>query len=133
MAEIKKTKVQKFEEILALDVLNAEQREFIEKEIELIKKKNSHISKADKEKSALNENIKNRIVEIVNGTDEIFNTTQLANLLTSELNVTITSQRVAPLTNKLVDEGLIKVDVVKGRKFFKKALCLLEGKGVYSV
>lgn len=121
MAEIKKTKVQKFEEILALDVLNAEQREFIEKEIELIKKKNSHISKADKEKSALNENIKNRIVEIVNGTDEIFNTTQLANLLTSELNVSITSQRVAPLTNKLVDEGLIKVDVVKGRKFFKKA------------
>lgn len=121
MAEIKKTKVQKFEEILALDVLNAEQREFIEKEIELIKKKNAHISKTDREKSALNENLKNRIVEIVNGTDEIFSTTQLANRLTDEFGVSITSQRVAPLTNKLVNAELIKVDIVKGRKFFKKA------------
>lgn len=121
MANEKKiTKVQRFEEILLVEGLNAEQRAFIEKEIELLKKKNSHISKADKAKAELNEKVKVSIIELINSSNEILTATQIATKLTSTLEIAITSQRVAPIVNKLVDEGTVGVDVVKGRKYFKR-------------
>lgn len=118
--EKKVTKVQRFEEILLVEGLNDEQRAFIEKEIELLKKKNSHISKADKAKAELNEKVKVSIIELVNSSNEILTATQIATKLTSTLEIAITSQRVAPIVNKLVDEGIVGVDVVKGRKYFKR-------------
>ena len=121
MANEKKiTKVQRFEEILLVEGLNDEQRAFIEKEIELLKKKNSHISKADKAKAELNEKVKVSIIELINSSNEILTATQIATKLTSTLEIAITSQRVAPIVNKLVDEGTVGVDVVKGRKYFKR-------------
>lgn len=120
MAEKKMTKVQRFEEILGIDALTDEQREFLTKEIELLKKKNSHISKADKAKAELNEKVRETALEIINSGDVIYTATELANALSKELDVAITSQRVAPIVNKLVDEGLLGVDVVKGRKYYKR-------------
>lgn len=122
VTEKKITKVQRFESILAVEGLNDEQRAFIEKEIELLKKKNSHISKADKAKAEMNDKIKVRIGELVNAGNELFTTTDLANKLSVEFEMIITSQRIAPITNALATEGIIGVDVVKGRKFYKRAV-----------
>lgn len=95
--------------------------EFINSQIDKLEKKNSHKSKADKEKDLLNEKIRNEIVTYLKGIEEPVGATQLSMILSDRLGEFVSSQRVTPQLTKLVaDEMVVKV-TEKGKTFYKIA------------
>lgn len=95
--------------------------EFINSQIDKLDKKNTHKSKADKEKDLLNEKIRNEIVSYLTGIEEPVGATQLSMILSDRVGEFVSSQRVTPQLTKLVaDEMIVKV-TEKGKTFYKIA------------
>lgn len=125
---MEETKVVKFSEmhkaeklcaIAKVEGLTDEMKEFLYKEVENLKKKNSYKSKADKEKDAENENIENIIVETLKGFDKAVATTDIAVVVGSKLNKYISTQRITPRCKVLVESGKIERIVEKGVNKYK--------------
>ena len=125
---MEETKVVKFSEmhkaeklcaIAKVEGLTEEMKEFLYKEAENLKKKNSYKSKADKEKDAENESIENIIVETLKGFDKAVATTDIAVVVGSKLNKYISTQRITPRCKALVDSGKIERIVEKGVNKYK--------------
>lgn len=125
---MEETKVVKFSEmhkaeklcaIAKVDGLTDEMKEFLYKEAENLKKKNSYKSKADKEKDAENDNIENIIVETLKGFDKAVATADIAVVVGSKLNKYISTQRVTPRCKALVNANLIECVVEKGVNKYK--------------
>lgn len=125
---MEETKVVKFSEmhkaeklgaIAKVDGLTDEMRDFLYKEAENLKKKNSYKSKADKEKDAENESIENIIVETLKGFDKAVATADIAVVVGSKLNKYISTQRVTPRCKALVNANLIECVVEKGVNKYK--------------
>lgn len=125
---MEETKVVKFSEmhkaeklcaIAKVEGLTDEMKEFLYKEAENLKKKNSYKSKADKEKDAENENIENIIVETLKGFDKAVATTDIAVVVGSKLNKYISTQRITPRCKVLVEGGKIERIVEKGVNKYK--------------
>lgn len=95
--------------------------EFINSQIDKLNKKNSHKSKADKEKELLNEKIRNEIIPYLTGIEEPVSTTHLSMVLSDRLGVFISSQRVTPQLTRLVADGVVVKKIEKGKTFYKIA------------
>lgn len=112
-------KAEKLGAIAKVDGLTDEMRDFLYKEAENLKKKNSYKSKADKEKDAENDNIENIIVETLKGFDKAVATADIAVVVGSKLNKYISTQRVTPRCKALVNANLIECVVEKGVNKYK--------------
>jgi hypothetical protein len=116
----KKTVVQMYEEILAIEGLSAEQKSFIEKRIEITKKKNANrgtgeLTPKQKEKVAADTAIENSIVAVmVQGAK--YTATDLVKCLDRE-DVPST-QKLTPRLTALVDNGKVVKVVEKGRTYY---------------
>jgi hypothetical protein len=95
--------------------------EFINSQIDKLDKKNSHKSKADKEKDLLNEKIRNEIVSYLTGIEEPVGATQLSMVLSDRVGEFVSSQRVTPQLTKLVADEMVVKMTEKGKTFYKIA------------
>ena len=109
MAEVKVTKKDMFNEVIAL----AEQAG--RHEIELLAKRNSADSKAKAKKAAENTELANKIVEYLAGVDAPVATLEIATA------IGISTQKATPILKGLVDEKRVVETVDKRKKFFALA------------
>ena len=113
----KKTVVEMFEEIKALPGLTKEQVEFLEKRIEITKKKNASGSgeNAKPTKTQIeNEGIKNTIVSVLTTTP-----TAITDLIKSSADLAgYTNQKVSALLTQLLKERRVVRTEVKGKAHY---------------
>ena len=115
----KKTVVQMYEELLAIEGLTDEQKEFLNKRIEITQKKNANRSAEptpkQKEKMAHDKALRERIVAVmVEGT--AYTPSDLVKLVDSA--EIASTQKLTPMLTVLIDEGVITKAVVKGRSVY---------------
>ena len=115
----KKTVVQMYEEILAVNGLTAEQKAFIEKRIEITKKKNEKRSTEptpkELEKMAHTAEIKTAIVgAMVDGVQ--YTATDIIKLI--DRNDVASTQKVTPILTALVEDNQLVKAIVKGRSVY---------------
>ena len=123
----KKTVVQMYEEILAIPSLNAEQKAFIEKRIEITKKKNAsgktgELTPKQREKMEQNEGYKTAIVAVMSENVQ-YTPSDLVKLLNNP--AIVNTQKITPLLTALVEEKRLVKSTVKGRSVY--ALPSIEG------
>ena len=119
----KKTVVQMFEEILPLCV-NDEQRAFIEKRIEITKKKNAGGENTKPTKTQLeNEGIKGTILSVLTTTP-----TTITNLVKSHAELSgYSNQKISALLTQLLKENKVERTEVKGRAHYALSAPSAEG------
>lgn len=113
----KKTVVEMFEELLAIPTLTEEQKNFLEKRIEITKKKNASGSgeNAKPTKTQLeNEGIKDTIVSVLTTTP-----TTITDLIKSSADLAgYTNQKVSALLTQLLKERRVVRTEVKGKAHY---------------
>ena len=116
----KKTVVQMYEELMAIEGLTQEQKDFLAKRIEITKKKNAsgkdgELTPKQKEKMAQTEVYKTSIVEaMIEGVQ--YTPTDVVKLIdVAEISST---QKVTPLLTALVEENRLVKATVKGRSVY---------------
>ena len=115
----KKTVVEMFEEIKALPGLTEEQVEFLEKRIEITKKKNANRSAEPTpkqlEKMAHDAELRAKVVAVMVA-DATYTPSDIVKLVdTAEIPNT---QKLTPLLTALVGEGVLTKATVKGRSVY---------------
>lgn len=115
----KKTVVQMYEEILAIPSLNAEQKAFIEKRIEITKNKNAKRSTEPTpkqlEKMALEAEIENAVVSAMEADTE-YTPSDLVKLI-ARADV-LNTQKLTPRLTALVEANKVVKATVKGRSVY---------------
>ena len=111
------TNAEKFGAIMLLDGVTDEMREFLNKQIENLKKKNSYKSKADKVKDAENEKIEQLICDSVD--EHPISTAEIAIMIGASLGKYISTQRITPRCKHLVSVNRIECVVEKGVNKYK--------------
>lgn len=116
MAEKKITKVEKFEMLLKIDevIENEMLVEFINKEIELTQKKNAYKS-VNKKKISENNEIVAEIESVFGGNHNLM--LACADIC-RHLDFKYTTQKLSPQLNKMVENGILKEQIEKKRKYF---------------
>lgn len=114
MAEVKVTKKDMFNEVIAMAKANDRQDivEFAEREIELLNKRNSADSKAKVKKAEENAALADKVVEFLASADEGMAALPIAS------EVGVSTQKIAPILKALVNEGRITVTEEKRKKFY---------------
>jgi hypothetical protein len=103
-----KTIAEKFAEIRDLEGLTTEMREFLDKEIDKVVKKNAHKGKANKEKAEKQDKIEGVIMEVLAGASEPLTATLISIAVGTHLGEYVSTQKITPRCKALVDEGLIE-------------------------
>ena len=115
----KKTVVQMYKEILAIPSLNAEQKAFIEKRIEITEKKNANRSAEPTpkqlEKMALETEIENAVVSAMSADTE-YTVSDLVKLI-ARADV-LNPQKLTPRLTALVEANKVVKATVKGRSVY---------------
>ena len=115
----KKTVVEMFEEIKALPGLTKEQVEFLEKRIEITKKKNANRSTEPTpkqlEKMAETKALQNKVVAVM-AEGITYSPTDLVKLV-DEPTIAST-QKITPLLTALVADGVLTKGTAKGRSVY---------------
>ena len=114
MATTKVTKKDMFNEIIALATTNDRQDiiDFAKKEIELLNKRATTETKADKEKKAEKERLTESIIELLTNTNEAYTTMDIAT------KVGISPQKTTPIMAALLLENKVKFEIKKGKKYY---------------
>ncbi len=115
----KKTVVEMFEEIKALPGLTKEQVEFLEKRIEITKKKNANRSTEptpkQKEKMAHDAELRGKVVTVM-AEGVTYTPSELVKLVdNAEIPNT---QKITPMLTALVTDGVLTKATVKGRSVY---------------
>ena len=115
----KKTVVQMFEEIKALPGLTAEQIAFLEKRIEITKKKNANRSTEptpkQREKMAHDAELRGKVVAVmVEGST--YTPSDLVKLV--DIAEIPNTQKITPMLTTLVTDGVLTKTTVKGRSVY---------------
>lgn len=113
------TKAEKFSAICKVNGLTDEMRNFLTKEIENLKKKNSYKSKADLEKEKENEELEKIIVDILSNYDKPVATATIANVISAKVDTYISTQKITPRCKALVKANAIECIVEKGVNKYK--------------
>jgi len=116
----KKTVVQMYEELLALNGLTDEQKAFLEKRIEITKKKNAgnkdgELTPKQKERMEQTEAYKTAIVGAMTANTQ-YTPTELVKVLNDP--TIVSTQKITPLLTDLVEEKRLVKTTVKGRNVY---------------
>lgn len=112
----KKTVVEMYTEIMAVEGLTDEQREFLAKRIELTEKKNAKSASKPTAQQVANEGIKDTIVQVL-GELGIPSTITDMQKHSAELNE-LSNQRITSLLTQLVKAEQVERTMVKGKAHF---------------
>ena len=115
----KKTVVEMFEELMAIPTLTEEQKNFLEKRIEITKKKNANRSAEPTpkqlEKMAHDAELRGKVVAVM-AEGVTYTPSDIVKLVdTAEIPNT---QKLTPLLTALVGEGVLTTATVKGRSVY---------------
>ena len=115
----KKTVVEMFEELMAIPTLTEEQKNFLEKRIEITKKKNANRSTEPTpkqlEKMAHDAELRSKVVAVM-AEGVTYTPSDIVKLVdTAEIPNT---QKLTPLLTALVGEGVLTKATVKGRSVY---------------
>ena len=115
----KKTVVEMFEELMAIPTLTEEQKNFLEKRIEITKKKNANRSAEPTpkqlEKMAHDAELRGKVVAVM-AEGVTYTPSDIVKLVdTAEIPNT---QKLTPLLTALVGEGVLTKATVKGRSVY---------------
>ncbi len=115
----KKTVVQMYEELLTIEGLTQEQKDFLNKRIEITKKKNANRSAEptpkQKEKMAHDKALRDKVVAVmVKGVS--YTPSDLVKLV--DVAEIPNTQKLTPMLTTLVTEGVISKVVEKGRSYY---------------
>lgn len=112
----KKTVVEMYTEIMAVEGLTDEQREFLAKRIELTEKKNAKSASKPTAQQIANEITKQTIVQVLGelATPSTIDDMQKANASLSDLS----NQRMSALLTQLVKAEQVERTLVKGKAHF---------------
>ena len=115
----KKTVVQMYEEILQVAGLTDEQRAFIEKRIEITKKKNANRSAEptpkQREKMEQDERFKQAIANVMEA-NVAYTPSDLVKLI--DIAEITSTQKITPLLTAMVNDGVLTKATVKGRSVY---------------
>ena len=115
------TKAEKFGVIAEVAGVTEEQKEFLYKEIEALKKKNSYKSKADKEKESQNVTIEEHIKSVLKDSAEPMTTAQIATTVGTLMGIYMSTQKIVPRCKSLVEQGYIMCESEKKVNKYKVA------------
>lgn len=115
----KKTVVEMFEELMAIPTLTEEQKNFLEKRIEITKKKNANRSTEptpkQKEKMAHDAELRGKVVAVM-AEGVTYTPSELVKLVdNAEIPNT---QKITPMLTALVADGVLTKGTVKGRSVY---------------
>lgn len=114
--EKKITKIEMFEQIKA-HLTDADEIAFIEKQIELTRKKNTRKTTVDK-----NADLRSAILDVIAESDTPMACSSVVKAMDFEFNgLPLTTQKVSPQIRKLVEEGLVIETLDKKVKVFSVA------------
>jgi hypothetical protein len=112
---VKKTVVEMYEEILAIPTLTDEQKAFLEKRIEITKKKNANRGEAKPTKTQLeNDGIKSVMLSTLSTTPMTINDMMKAS---AELSV-YSNQKISSLLTQLLKANKVVRTEVKGKAYY---------------
>lgn len=115
----KKTVVQMYEELLAIPNLTDEQKSFLEKRIEITKKKNANRggepTPKQLEKMAENKALQDKVVAVMNA-DTKYTPTDLVKMVDD--TAIPNTQKLTPLLTALVADGVLVKETEKGRSVY---------------
>lgn len=119
----KKTVVQMYEELLAIEGLTQEQKDFLTKRIEITKKKNANrsteLTPKQKEKMAHDKELRDKVVAVMEQ-GVSYTPSDLVKLV--DVAEIPNTQKLTPMLTTLVTEGIVSKVVEKGRsKYFLSA------------
>ena len=117
MTNMKMTKKDMFNEIIALATANEREDivDFAKKEIELLNKRATTETKADKEKKAEKEKLTESIIELLTNTNEAYTTMNIANA------IGISPQKATPIMKTLTENNKVRFEIQKGKKYYSLA------------
>ena len=106
-----------FNEIIALATANEREDivDFAKKEIELLNKRATTETKADKEKKAEKEKLTESIIELLTNTNEAYTTMNIANA------IGISPQKATPIMKTLTENNKVRFEIQKGKKYYSLA------------
>lgn len=117
MTEKKVTKREKFEMLLALDAVNSNEmlKEFVNHEIEMLENKNK--SKKPTETQRKNEDIKDIILENLNGRMTV---SEIMKAIQDKVEIELSNQRVSALIRQLRLDGKVERIEDKRKAYFER-------------
>ena len=115
----KKTVVEMYEELLTIESLTQEQKDFLNKRIEITKKKNANrsteLTPKQKEKMAHDKALRDKVVAVmVKGVS--YTPSDLVKLV--DVEEIPNTQKLTPMLTTLVTEGVVSKAVEKGRSYY---------------
>ena len=108
-----KTIAEKFAEIRDLPSLTDEMREFLDKEIDKVCRKNSHKGKANKAKEEMHDRLESAIMEVLQGSTEPLSASLLSIAVGSSVGEYVSTQKITPRCKSLITDGFIECVVEK--------------------
>ena len=122
MTNKKITKKDRYTEMVSIftDMGRADLADFANHELELLAKKNAGNSKVSKAEQEKRDNLANAVVEILANADEPMANAEICKAMPNDFG-TVNTQKLTPILTKMVENGKISVEVVKGRKMFSIA------------
>lgn len=114
------TKKEMFEMLKEKYPLTEAEIKFVDREIELLEKKNSGKSKVSKAEQEKRDAIADAVIGILTNAEAPMPNADICKAMPDSIG-TLNTQKLTPILAKLVEDGAIEVATVKGRKVFSLA------------
>ena len=122
MSMKKITKKDRYTEMVAMftEMGRADLADFAKHELELLAKKNAGKSKVSQAEQEKRDSLANAIVEILENSTTAMPNAEIAKAMPSDFG-TVSTQKLTPILSKMVENGVLKAEKVKGRVHYSLA------------
>jgi uncharacterized protein YqeY len=119
MTNKKITKKDRFNEMIAIfdEMGRADLADFAKHELELLAKKNAGKSKVSQAEQEKRDNLANAVIEILTENGKPMANADIGKAMPDEFGV-VSTQKLTPILAKLVENGMLIAEKVKGRTFY---------------
>ena len=122
MTNKKITKKDRYNEMIAIfdEMGRADLADFAKHELELLAKKNAGKSKVSAAEQEKRDSLANAIVDILVNSATAMPNAEIAKAMPTEFG-TVSTQKLTPILSKMVENGVLKAEKVKGRVHYSLA------------
>ena len=122
MSNKKITKKDRYNEMVAIfdEMGRADLADFAKHELELLVKKNAGKSKVSQAEQEKRDNLANAVVDILENSATAMPNAEIAKAMPTDFG-TVSTQKLTPILSKMVENGVLKAEKVKGRVHYSLA------------
>lgn len=122
MSNKKITKKDRYTEMVAMftEMGRADLADFVKHELELLEKKNAGKSKVSKAEQEKRDSLANAVVDILENSATAMPNAEIAKAMPTDFG-TVSTQKLTPILSKMVENGVLKAEKVKGRVHYSLA------------